>query len=88
MRSIPPRRSLIATVPVGYGDGLSRALSNRCHFLVRGVPCPQVARNTMDQTLVDVTELRRQVGLRDDVTIIGRQRDCAVVMPGLPAFQD
>ena len=73
-----PRRSLIATVPVGYGDGLSRALSNRCHFLVRGVPCPQVARITMDQTLVDVTELRGQVGLGDDVTIIGRQGDCAV----------
>ena len=67
------RRSLIATVPVGYGDGLSRNLSNHCTMLVHGVRCPQVGRITMDLTLLDVTALRGDVKLGDEVVIIGRQ---------------
>ncbi len=68
------RRSLIATVPVGYADGLSRGLSNRIDFLVRGVRCPQVGRITMDMSLLDVTSLRGQVELGDEAVIIGTQR--------------
>jgi alanine racemase len=67
------RPSLIATVPVGYGDGLNRNLSNRLDLLVRGARCPQVGRITMDMTLIDVTELRGQVDLGEEVVIIGRQ---------------
>lgn len=66
-------QSLIATVPVGYGDGLNRNLSNNFDVLVRGVRCPQVGRITMDMSLVDVTELRGKVELGDEVVIIGRQ---------------
>ena len=69
------RPSLIATVPVGYGDGLSRCLSNRVDFLVGGTRCPQVGRITMDQSLVDVTQLRGRVALGDEVVMIGRQGD-------------
>jgi alanine racemase len=65
--------SLIATVPVGYGDGLSRRLSDTMEMLVDGVRCPQVGRITMDQTLLDVTALRGRVQLGDDVVIIGAQ---------------
>jgi alanine racemase len=67
------RPSLIATVPVGYGDGLHRSLSNRCAFLVHGRRCPQVGRITMDQCMLDVTALRGRVEIGDDVVIIGRQ---------------
>jgi len=67
------RPSLIATVPVGYGDGLNRNLSNNCTVLVHGVRCPQVGRITMDLTLLDVTALRGNVQLGDEVVIIGRQ---------------
>ena len=67
------RPSLIATVPVGYADGSRRTLSNDLPMLVRGVRCPQVGRITMDMSLVDVTELRGNVGLGDDVVLIGRQ---------------
>jgi alanine racemase len=67
------RPSLIATVPVGYGDGLSRNLSNNLELLVRGRRCPQVGRITMDQSLIDVTELRGQVEQGDEAVIIGRQ---------------
>lgn len=65
--------SLIATVPVGYGDGLSRNLSNNIDFLVGGIRCPQVGRITMDMSLIDVTALRGQVELADEVVIIGVQ---------------
>jgi alanine racemase len=67
------RPSLIATLPVGYGDGLSRNLSNKFEVLAGGLRCPQVGRITMDQSLIDVTALRGQVALGDEVVIIGRQ---------------
>jgi alanine racemase len=67
------RPSLIATLPIGYGDGLSRNLSGRIDVLVRGVRCPQVGRITMDLCLVDVSALRGQVELGDEAVIIGRQ---------------
>jgi len=67
------RPSLIATVPVGYAEGLRRQLSNTIELLVRGVRCPQVGRITMDMSLIDVTALRGQVTVGDEVVIIGRQ---------------
>jgi alanine racemase len=77
--------SLIATIPVGYGDGLNRRLSNDLEVLVRGARCPQVGRITMDMSLVDVTALRRQVALGDEVTLIGRQGEAEVTADALAA---
>jgi alanine racemase len=65
--------SMIATAPIGYGDGLARNLSNELEVLVRGVRCPQVGRITMDMSLIDVTALRGQVEPGDEVVVIGRQ---------------
>jgi alanine racemase len=65
--------SLIATIPLGYGDGISRRFSNQLDLLVGGVRCPQVGRICMDQCLVDVTALRGRVKLGDEVVIAGRQ---------------
>jgi alanine racemase len=67
------KSSLIATIPIGYGDGLQRALSNQIEVLVRGARCPQVGRITMDMSLIDVTALRGLVELGDEVVILGRQ---------------
>ena len=64
---------LVATIPCGYGDGLSRSLSDRLHVLVRGTRCPQLGRITMDQSLVDVTTLRGRVEVGDEVVLIGEQ---------------
>jgi len=72
------RPSLVATLPVGYGDGLRRALSGRIHVLVGGVPCPQVGRVTMDQILVDVTALRGRVALGDPAVLLGRQGEAEI----------
>jgi len=69
------RPSLIATLPVGYADGLNRNLSGHLDLLVHGVRCPQVGRITMDMSLIDVTALRGQVELGDEAVIIGRQHN-------------
>mgnify|MGYP001820111532 CR=1 FL=1 len=79
------RPSLIATLPIGYGDGLNRNLSNNMAMLVQGVHCPQVGRITMDQTLVDVTGLRGRVGLGEEVVIIGSQGDQKITADELAA---
>lgn len=64
------RRSLIATLPVGYHDGYLRGLSNRAHVIVRGVYAPVVGRISMDLTLIDVTNVSG-VELDDQVTLLG-----------------
>ena len=67
-----PRRSCIATVAMGYADGLSRRLSNRGHLLVRGLRAPIVGAVSMDMTMVDVTDVPgARVG--DDVIVLGEQ---------------
>ncbi len=66
------RSSRIATLPIGYADGLSRGLSGRGAALVRGRRCPIVGKITMDMTMLDVTKVE---GIRvgDDVVLIGSQ---------------
>ena len=51
------RDSRLAVIPMGYGDGLPRLLSNQMSFLLHGVPCPIVGRVCMDMCMVDVTDL-------------------------------
>jgi len=67
------RRSLIATVPIGYHDGYMRGLSNRAHVIVRGIYAPVVGRVSMDLTLIDVTDVPG-VELQDQVTLLGWNR--------------
>jgi len=64
------RRSLIATVPIGYHDGYMRGLSNRAHVIVRHSFAPVVGRVSMDLTLVDVTVVEG-VEVDDRVTLLG-----------------
>jgi alanine racemase len=66
------RPSRVATIPVGYADGLRRAPATWRHVLVRGCPAPLVGRVSMDQISIDVTGID---GVRrgDEVVLIGRQ---------------
>jgi len=57
-------------VPVGYADGLSRALSNRGRALVRGRSASIVGNISMDLTLLDVTDIPG-VAVGDEVVLIG-----------------
>lgn len=65
------RRTRIATIPVGYGDGYQRNLSNRGYVLIRGKKAPILGRVCMDQFMVDVTDIDG-VAEGDCVTLIGR----------------
>lgn len=66
------RETRIATVPIGYGDGLMRSLSNRGVMLVQGKRCPIVGNISMDLTTVDVTDVA-ECRIGDEVVIIGEQ---------------
>lgn len=59
----------VVTVPVGYGDGYFRALSNKAQVLIRGRRYPVVGRVCMDQMMVNVEWETAYNG--DDVTLIG-----------------
>jgi alanine racemase len=62
----------LALVPAGYADGLNRLLSNRGHVLIRGQEAPIAGRVSMDQTMVDVTEIPG-VAIGDEVVLLGSQ---------------
>jgi len=64
--------SLIATIPIGYQDGLPRFLSNKGRVLLNGRFAPIVGRISMDWTILDVTDIPN-VKLEDEVVIIGEQ---------------
>jgi len=65
-------RSLIGTVPMGYADGIPRALSNNGEVLVKGRRCPIVGRVCMDQFMVDLTALE-EARVGDELVFLGRQ---------------
>jgi len=60
-----------ATLSIGYGDGLPRALGNRGHALIHGARVPIVGRISMDVTVVNITGMDG-VGVGDVATLIGR----------------
>jgi alanine racemase len=68
------RDSRIATLSVGYADGLMRALSNFGYVLIRGQRLPIVGKISMDLTLVDATEATN-VEVGDETVLIGKQGD-------------
>ncbi len=85
VKSVPKGRSIsygrtyvtknetrIATIPVGYGDGYSRHLSNKAHVLIRGKRAPIAGRICMDMCMVDVGHLQGAKS-GDDVVLIGKQ---------------
>ena len=65
-----PKDSNIVTVPIGYGDGYSRLLSNKGDVLIRGKRYPVVGAVCMDQLMVNVGDDTVQIG--DEVVLIGQ----------------
>ncbi|MCI8514744.1 MAG: alanine racemase [Lachnospiraceae bacterium] len=79
------RDERIATVPVGYGDGYFRSLSNRGYVLIRGRKAPICGRICMDQFMVDVTDIPG-VKEGDEVTLIGRDGETRIYAEELAAL--
>ena len=71
---ITPKPMRIATVAMGYADGYPRQASNQgAQVLIRGKRCPILGRITMDQFMVDVTGLPRDVAPGEEVVLFGKQ---------------
>ena len=66
------KRTVVASLPVGYADGYNRLLSNQGEVLIKGRRFPVIGRVCMDQAMVDVTNLP-QVQIGDEVVLWGRQ---------------
>lgn len=60
----------VATIPVGYGDGYPRSLSNKGYVLIHGKKAPILGRVCMDQFMVDVSDITEAKEL-DEVTLVG-----------------
>lgn len=61
----------IATLGVGYADGLPRSLSNKGTVIIKGVKCRIVGAVCMDQMMVDVTNVTEEINMGDLAVIIG-----------------
>lgn len=80
LRYRPESETTIATVPLGYADGVPRRLgASGAMVLVGGRPCPIAGTITMDQLLVDCGDAPVAVG--DEVVLIGVQGEAAIRAP-------
>lgn len=67
------RDTKVATLPIGYADGVVRILSNKIDVIVNGKRCPVIGRICMDQMMVDVTNV--DCDMNTICTIIGKDGD-------------
>ncbi|NRT91632.1 alanine racemase [Clostridium beijerinckii] len=67
------RRSLIATIPIGYADGYSRLLAKNAKVIINGQFAPIVGRICMDQCMIDITDINGDIKVGDEVIILGEQ---------------
>jgi len=78
------RPSKIATVPVGYGYGFNRTLSNNGHVLVGGKRVPVVGAVNMNMIVLDVTDVEH-IAVSDEVVLVGRQGELEI---SISSFSD
>jgi alanine racemase len=77
----------VATLAMGYADGYPRQTSNQgAQVLIRGKRCPILGRITMDQFMVDVTGLPRDVAAGEEVVLFGKQGDEEITVGEVAAW--
>lgn len=85
----PRRQARIATLPVGYADGLSRAQGGgKGSVLIRGQRVPLVGRICMDQCMADVTSLGDAVQPGDEAVLIGCQGGACILAEAMARAQN
>jgi alanine racemase len=67
------RKSLIATIPIGYADGYSRLLAKNAKVIINGKFAPVVGRICMDQCMIDITDIGGDIKVGDEVIILGEK---------------
>jgi alanine racemase len=76
----------IVTIPIGYGDGYRRGLSNKAEVLIRGKRYPIVGNICMDQFMVDIHHDEAFVG--EEVVLVGKQGAEEITLPELARLCD
>lgn len=74
--------TLVATIPVGYGDGYPRSLSGKGYVLIHGQKAPILGRVCMDQFMVDVTDIP-DVTIGTEVTLAGHDNGAELTIEEL-----
>lgn len=82
-----PRGMQVAVIPLGYGNGYDRSLSDGGHVLIRGEEAPIVGTVNMNVFMVDVTDIE-DVQIRDEVVLIGCQQDKAISIKSFTEVTD
>ena len=82
------RDSIIAVLTAGYGDGIARSSGNRAEVLIQGKRCPVLGRITMDQTIVDVTDVPKPVQNGDAVVLVGKQGGAEISVTEFSSWAD
>ena len=78
---VTKRQTRIATIPVGYGDGYPRSLSNRGYILIHGRKARILGRVCMDQFMVDITDISAKE--LDEVTLLGKDEGAELSVDSL-----
>lgn len=84
---ITEKTTKVATIPVGYGDGYPRTLSNNGYVLIHGQKAPILGKVCMDQFMVDVTDIEN-VKQGDEVILIGTSGKKTITMEALGNLAD
>lgn len=81
------RDMVVAVIPVGYGDGYKRIMSNKGHVLISGQKAPITGRICMDMTMVDITDIP-DVNIGEEVMLIGKQGDMHITADNLAEWSE
>ena len=81
------RVTRVATLPVGYGDGYKRSLSNKAEVLIHGKRVPVIGTVCMDQLMVDVSALD-DVAVGDEAVLLGHQGEEHIDAEEMAAWAD
>ncbi len=84
---VTKRRTKVATIPTGYGDGYPRSLSNKGYVLIEGKKAPILGRVCMDQFMVDVTDIE-DVEFGTTATLFGWSGDAYLSLEELANLSD
>jgi alanine racemase len=75
---ITPRKTRLATLPIGYADGYSRLLTGKSRVIINGQYAPVVGSICMDQCMVDVTDVTGDINVGDEAILIGKKGDLKI----------
>jgi alanine racemase len=72
------RKTMLATIPIGYADGISRILTGKLTVLINGRTAPVVGKICMDSCMVDITDVKGDIAAGAEAVIYGEQKGASI----------